>query len=591
MSNKKVGVMGLGRARKSFFHGLYVWLLIATGYGMLVGLLRLQPPEIDLWRQYAVFIFMAILAEWFVVSLPQGSLSVGFAVVLTTFLLFDTTTTVMVSVLAALTANTVFSKDGFFRTTLFNGAQYTVSALGAAYIYYAAGGLTADKLSVNNILPLALFVIAYFAINHLLVTLYLWPSYRYHAWGNWAAALKWDFFTYLFATPVGLLMFLIYNETGLMGAVLLFIPVLTLKFLLKMYINLEMANKELSVLYEVAQGLGASLDMSRTLSLILSETRRVVNYHTGIIYLWHEDEQILVPAAIRSPFSEQLRKMYFPLGEGIVGIAAKTGQPQLVSDARKDMHLRTMPGINQFLRSVLVVPLLVDNKIIGVVTIGKKEPYAFGPKQMQILSILGGQAAVAMANSLLYKKIEKLAITDGLTKVYNHRYFYTRAEEELERSRRYGKVFSLIMLDLDYFKNFNDRFGHKAGDLALGAVAQILQASTRNIDVVCRYGGEEFTVILPETDSDSAGTVAERIRSAVENHYITVAPGQSPVNVTVSIGIATYPRDAGNLDELIEYADRALYYSKEHGKNLITLWSKMPVAGEKEGLEQNIGKA
>lgn len=571
----------MSKASKSFLHGLYVWLLVAAGYGMLVGLLRLQPPEIDLWRQYAVFIVMGILAEWFVVSLPQGSLSMGFAVVLTAFMLFDTTTTVMVSVLAALVGNTVFSKDGMFRTTLFNGAQYTVSAVGAAYIYYAAGGLSADKLSVANILPLFLFVIAYFVINHLLVTLFLWPSYRYHAWSNWGAALKWDFFTYMFATPVGLLMFLIYSKTGLLGAVLLFLPVLTLKFLLKMYINLELANKELSVLYEVAQGLGASLDMSKTLSLILSETRRVVNYHTGIIYLWHEDEQILVPAAIRSPFSEQLRKMYFPLGEGIVGIAAKSGQPQIVFDARRDLHLRSMPGINQFLRSLLVVPLLVDNKIIGVVTIGKKEPNAFGPKQMQILSILGGQAAVAMANSLLYKKIEKLAITDGLTKVYNHRYFYKRAEEELARAKRYGKAFSLIMLDLDFFKKFNDQYGHKSGDLALSSVAQILMDSTRNIDVVCRYGGEEFTIILPETDSESAVPVAERIRSAVENHYFVVAEGQPPVHITVSLGVATYPTDVKSLDELIEYADRALYYSKEHGKNTFMLWSKMPVAGEK----------
>jgi len=581
MSNKTLGVMKVSKARKSFLHGLYVWLMIATGYGMLVGLLRLQPPEIDYWRQIAVFIFMGILAEWFVVALPQGSLSMGFAVVLTTFLLFDTTTTVLVSVLAALIGNTVFSKDGFFRTTLFNGAQYTVSTVAAAYAYYFAGGLSAAKLSTGNILPLSVFVLTYFVVNHLLVMLFLWPSYRHHAWGNWGAALKWDIFTYLFATPVGLLMFLIYNETGLLGAVLLFMPVLTLKFLLKMYINLELANKELSVLYEVAQSLGASLDMSETLSLILSETRRVVNYHTGIIYLWHEDEQILAPAAIRSPFAEQLRKMYFPLGEGIVGIAAKTGKPQIVFDSKKEQHLRVMPGINQFLRSLLVVPLLVDNKIIGVVTIGKKEPNAFGPKQMQILSILGGQAAVAMANSLLYKKIEKLAITDGLTKVYNHRQFYKRAEEEMERTRRYGGVFSIIMLDLDFFKKFNDQFGHKAGDLALGTVAQLLMDSTRNIDVVCRYGGEEFTVILPETDSEGAKLVAERIRSTVENHYFTVAEEKPPVHITVSIGLATYPHDAKNMDELVEYADQALYYSKEHGKNMVTTWSKMPVGGEK----------
>lgn len=566
----------MAKARKGFIHGLYVWLVIFAGYGMLLALLKQRPLAIDLWREYAVLVVLGVLAEWFVVSVPQGSLSLGFAIVFFTFIRFDTTTTVIVSVLSAFIANSIFSKDNFFRSTLFNGAQYTFSAVAASTAYNYAGGQLVYKITFANITPMVVFLLVYFMVNHLMVTIYLWPSFRTQAGNMWRSALKWDCLTYLFAAPIGILMSLIHEKTGLLGAVLLFIPLLTLKYLFRLYINLEMANKELSALYEVAKNLGADLDLSNTLGLILSETKRVVNYHTGIIYLWEEEDDILVPTAIRSPFADQLKNIYYPVGDGLIGQVAKTNQPEVVYDSKKDSELRRMPGINQFLRSLMVIPLSVDNKLIGVVAVGKKEPYSFGPKQLQILSSLGGQAAVAMANSMLYKKIEKLAITDGLTKVYNHRYFYKRIEEEAERCKRYQCAYSLIMLDLDYFKKFNDKYGHRAGDLALSNVAGILKESTRAIDVVSRYGGEEFAIVLPETDTASAKMVAERIRKAIHDSYFDVSGNQPPIHVTVSIGVATSPYDATDTNELIELADKALYYSKETGKNKVSVWSEIP---------------
>lgn len=566
----------MAKARKGFAHGLYVWLVIFTGYGMLAALLKNKPLVIDLWREYAVLVVLGVLAEWFVVSVPQGSLSLGFAIVFVTFIRFDTTTTVIVSVLSAFIANSIFSKDGMFRSTLFNGAQYTVSAVVASMAYYYLGGQPANKIAVINITPLAAFLLVYFLVNHLLVTLFLWPAFRSQTWTMWRSALKWDILTYLFAAPIGILMALIYEKTGMLGAVLLFIPLLTLKYLFRLYINLEMANKELSALYEVAKNLGADLDLSTTLGLILSETKRVVNYHTGIIYLWEEEENVLIPTAIRSPFADQLKNIFYPLGEGLVGHVAKNNKPEVIYDSKKDSDLRKMPGINQFLRSLMVIPLMMDNKLIGVVAVGKKEPYAFGPKQLQILSSLGGQAAVAMANAILYKKIEKLAITDGLTKVYNHRCFYKRIEEEAERFRRYNTTYSLIMLDLDFFKKFNDKYGHRAGDMALLTVAQVLKENTRTIDVVSRYGGEEFAIVLPETDSSGAKMVAERIRRSIHDKFFPISDDQPPVHVTVSIGVANCPQDAININELIELADRSLYFSKETGKNRVSSWSELP---------------
>ena len=566
----------MAKAGKGFIHGIYVWLAIFAGYVLLLALLQQHPLVIDLWREYAVLVILGVLAEWFVVSVPQGSLSLGFAIVFFTFIRFDTTTTVVVSVLSAFIANSIFSKDGSFRSTLFNGAQYTFSAVAASTAYYYAGGQLVYKFTFANVTPMAVFVLVYFLVNHLMVTVFLWPSFRTQSGTMWRSALKWDFLTYLFAAPIGILMSLIHEKTGLLGAVLLFIPLLTLKYLFRLYINLEMANKELSALYEVAKNLGANLDLSKTLGLILLETKRVVNYHTGIIYLWEEEDDLLVPTAIRSPFADQLKNIYYPVGDGLIGQVAKTNQPEVVYDSKKDPDLRRIPGINQFLRSMLVVPLSVDNKLIGVAVVGKREPNSFGPKQLQILSSLGGQAAVAMANSMLYKKIEKLAITDGLTKVYNHRYFYKRIEEEAERCKRYQCAYSIIMLDLDYFKRFNDKYGHRAGDSALYNVARIIKESTRAIDVVSRYGGEEFAVVLPETETASAKMVAERIRKSINDSYFSVSDSQPPVHITVSIGVATSPYDSSGINELIEFADKALYFSKETGKNKVSVWSEIP---------------
>jgi diguanylate cyclase (GGDEF)-like protein len=572
----------MSAARKGFVHGLYVWLVIFTGYGILAALLKQQPLDVDLWRDYAVLVALGVLAEWFVVTVPQGSLSLGFAIIFVSFIRFGSTTAILVSVFSAFVANSIFSKDGLFRSTLFNGAQYTISAFSATAVYAYAGGLLTQKMLYTNFIPLVLFVLVYFIVNHFLVTLFLWPSFRHNAWSMWRSALKWDLLTYMFAAPIGILMALIYEKTGMLGAVLLFIPLLTLKYLFRLYIDLEMANKELSVLYDVAKNLGANLELTRTLGLILSETKKVVSYHTGIIYLWEEDEQVLIATAIRSPFAEQLKDISYSLGEGLVGKVAKTREPEIVYDSRKDRNLRSVPGINQFLRSLLVIPLTVDNKLIGIVAVGKKEPNTFGSKQMQILSSLGGQAAVAMANAMLYKKIEKLAITDGLTNVFNHRYFYRKLEEEAERFKRYGTAFSLIMLDLDSFKKFNDKYGHRAGDGALFSVAQVIKASTRILDVVCRYGGEEFAVVLPETDAQQVKMVAERIRSAIQSNYFSVSDSIAPINVTVSIGVATCPQDSADINEIIEMADRALYYSKNTGKNKVSIWSEIPVSAMTE---------
>ncbi|MDA8233869.1 MAG: sensor domain-containing diguanylate cyclase [Clostridia bacterium] len=559
---------------RKIFTAFYALLIMAIGSALLGS--SLLNIDLDIWRELVIIVVLGMISEWLVVSLPHGHLSVGFALVFTTFLLFDKGpfpgAAVLTSTLSAVLGNGIINKNSPIRVILFNGTQYAIAASLAGLTYHLMGGAVEDKLTWANAVPLGTFILTYFIANHLLVNIYVSRDMRRQSLSVWKAALRWDAITYLFAAPISLLMVFLYNSSepmGITGVMLLFFPVLILKGLLKLYIKNDLANKELSALYEVAKSLGSSLDIEKILNLILEEARRVVKYHTGIIYLWREDENLLVPAAIQSPYHKQLRMVTVQQGEGIIGWAAKTGQATIVYDSKTDEQLRNEPGVTQFLRSLLVVPLSADDRVIGVMVLGRKEVDGFVESQMQLLTIMGSQAAVATAKALLYTKIERMAITDGLTKIYNHRFFYQRMEEEVLRATRYGKIFSLIMMDIDFFKKFNDSYGHKAGDKALATVARILKETTRNVDLVARYGGEEFAVILPETDKNGAMVIGDRIRRVIKNTPFEIDPSKPMVGVTVSVGVAGFPEDADNYADLVERADKALYQAKHTGKNKV----------------------
>jgi len=186
-----------------------------------------------------------------------------------------------------------------------------------------------------------------------------------------------------------------------------------------------------------------------------------------------------------------------------------------------------------------------------------------------VLQAVASELMVAVENSELYKLTRRLAITDELTNLANYRYLQQRLDEEIERARRYRKDLSLLMLDTDEFKRFNDTQGHIAGDVALEELARVLKSNTREVDVVARYGGEEFSIILPETDAAGAFVVAEKIREAVARHEFPDAGGERGQHITVSVGLATYPTHAEDKESLLRLADDALYHAKNGGKDRV----------------------
>jgi len=186
-----------------------------------------------------------------------------------------------------------------------------------------------------------------------------------------------------------------------------------------------------------------------------------------------------------------------------------------------------------------------------------------------VLQAVASQLVVAVENSRLYKLTKRLAITDELTDLHNYRYLQQRLDEEVGRAKRYDKRLSFIMLDADNFKDINDVYGHRVGDVALGEIGEVLQATVREVDVVARYGGEEFSVILPETDASGAFIVAEKIREAISLHRFPDAEGVRRIHTTISVGLASYPVHAHDKESLLRAADDALYHAKTGGKDRV----------------------
>lgn len=220
----------------------------------------------------------------------------------------------------------------------------------------------------------------------------------------------------------------------------------------------------------------------------------------------------------------------------------------------------------------LLYPISSHGKLIGILALGKKEQrkHAYSNEDLELVRNVAGQAGVIIENAQLYSQATFRANRDWLTSLNNHRNFHERMEEEISRSSRFGKVFSLIMIDLDLFKSYNDLFGHLAGDEVLRIVARTIDNSVRNVDLAFRYGGEEFAVILPETRLEDAYRVAERIRRAIETGTSSL-----PMPVTASLGVASWPVDGVMREELIARADAALYQAKEKGRNQTYLSSEV----------------
>ncbi len=337
--------------------------------------------------------------------------------------------------------------------------------------------------------------------------------------------------------------------------------------------DLERSLSEMSALYDLAQKT-SSLDTDEVFTQIVENLKQMLGARGVSIVILDPKTDTLSLSATAGIEKQWVNGFSLKVGEGVSGVVVETGQSKYVPDTQLDPEFRYF---SKEVRSLMVVPLKTKDRIIGALSVDSDLPNAFTAHDEHLLTIAASQVAVAIENATLYTEVQKLAVTDALTGVANRRAFDEAIENEVVRVARYGHPLSLIFVDIDDFKLFNDTYGHPAGDVQLQEIAKILSSDVRLPDMVARYGGEEFVLLLPHTDKAGALNLAERIREAAEAMALQAMSGaeaeltmrKSISGYTLSIGVATLPDNAKTAAELVQSADWAVLEAKSSGKNQV----------------------
>ncbi|MFA5437892.1 MAG: sensor domain-containing diguanylate cyclase [Candidatus Omnitrophota bacterium] len=383
--------------------------------------------------------------------------------------------------------------------------------------------------------------------------------------------------------------------------------------LLKLKNELERTKLELGILYEISNAMRTTLKLDEILYIILTGVTAHIGlgFNRALLFLINEKDGLIegkmgigpktgeeanriwgliegekmdlddlinaykntnrVEQGFDSGFSKQIQRLRFSThdtNESLLSLVAQEGMP-LHLTKETIPNYKTTP-IVQLLKSdeLVLIPLKAKNKINGIIVADNfinREPIT--KDDIRMLTMLANQAGLAIENSQLYEKTVMLAHLDSLTELWNHGYFQFLLNNELEKSRGMQKPLSLIMLDIDFFKVYNDVAGHQAGDKILKELAALLKNQSRKMDFVCRYGGEEFAIILPQTDKKEALMIAERLRMDTERYSFINEDLLPDKKLTVSSGIASFPEDGLLPAELIAAADKFLYQAKNKGRN------------------------
>ena len=333
----------------------------------------------------------------------------------------------------------------------------------------------------------------------------------------------------------------------------------------------SLLSRELEIYEEVNKDLASSIDLNSILDTIMKRAKELTKAETWTVFLVDEGTGELVFERTEGKKTKETQKFRLMKGEGIAGWVAKGGMPVLVPDVSQDKRfsqkIDSAFNLKHKIKSIMCVPIKSNEKPLGVIEVFNKtteEP--FTREDFNQLIKLIDQSSILIERALLYQKVEELSITDDLTKLFNTRYLNRTIEMEIQRSLRYRTSVSLIFMDIDDFKQINDRHGHLVGSKILAEMGQLLIRNLRTVDVVVRYGGDEFVIVLPHTPPAAAALIAERIRKSVDRNVFLEKEGYT-LRITASFGVASYPESARSKEELLRLADEAMYKVKYHTKN------------------------
>ena len=334
--------------------------------------------------------------------------------------------------------------------------------------------------------------------------------------------------------------------------------------------ELEGQVQALNDLIGVAQASVSSIDLDTLLSAILESAMSFAGMPAGSVALYDNRTGLLTLRAHTGLSPEFVaRGSWVVTPGGLTDQLLRQDEILFVEDTELTDFFNNPLALKEGIRSLICIPLVTKGKIQGVLYLDDFAPRTFDQSRMALISLLASFAAMSIENARLHHETRQMAITDVLTGLYNRRYFEKVLPQELERSRRLNLPLSILLIDADNFKKVNDTFGHPMGDRVLATIGQTIKKALRTVDFAFRYGGEEFVVILPEADLESACKAAERIRLRAIADSKRVLRSDMTEPVTVSIGVSCYPRDATDGKALVAVADHLLYQAKGAGKNRI----------------------
>jgi diguanylate cyclase (GGDEF)-like protein len=395
---------------------------------------------------------------------------------------------------------------------------------------------------------------------------------------NWANE-AWVFFI---GSPFGIVLaFSLTFSEGIFQDSMVAVTIISLfAFIAHVLVERKIQARQIQALQRLTQStsIGDAMDEVRLLKELTNHCRDLVLCDRSIVWLY-SDQDLKFDAIVEGkPMKKEIlphRRSYCTAGEGLVGLVAKKRQPIYVKDARREgrhpyyslpTHAKSALGPV----SSLMLPLLDATEVIGVIELECRGWNIYNASDSKRLESLVALTAMSLANQRLHRVILHQAVTDGLTGVFNKRHALQLLNDEVRRADRYGHSLSIMMMDIDNFKNYNDTYGHVQGDLLLQQFADVVREGVRSTDTVGRFGGEEFFVIMPETTRDAALASAERLRVSVESaRFPGTRETDEEVSKTVSIGVASLRVDATETLSLVSAADEALYRAKRDGRNRV----------------------
>lgn len=545
---------------------LFDFVLIAVGFSLLIYTCFKYGIKIDM-KLFAILLIAMVTLDNLGIKYTDIKLSISPVITIASFLIYGAESSALLATASTMIETIFFRKK--VKNGFLNGAMFSITYIVAGHLYEILGGKI-GRFSIGQLIYVVIYVFTSFVINYFILYYALKAQGKILFKKYWTESSVLELISYFVMVPVGIFLANMYMKFGTVIFIYHVIPLILLSFFIKAFRDLYKANQRLNALYEMVKIINSKLDLDKTLEAILYETEKVVTVSGIAIYL-KDDNGFLIneKTKCREESLEAFKDVYMN-NEGLIGKVVNEGKSVIIGNLKADKgHFDK--NISKYYDSAIVVPIKGAEGVMGCISAFQNEINAFDEDSLKIMEALSEQSSIAIMNAKRYFEISKKSITDPLTKTYNRRFFDQILHDSIAKSSIEKTPVSLIMLDVDRFKQINDTYGHMVGDTVLREIASRIKSCVRNNDIVARYGGEEFSVILPNLTAEQACVIAERIRYEVSSKPIKTDAGD--INITVSAGVADFPNKAESAEKLISHADRALYAGcKTKGRDRVAVY-------------------